>query len=200
MTTIKRLAVLAAASLLLTACGDDPDKQAAPSLPEDACAQIDIAAVVAQDLGAPRVVTDSVEKADGVTRAHCVWLAPATGNSQTGVTVELVIDATADAGTLEDLYGTAVDKSVAPADWRPGGSIKTRPGTPPGTWTQAESKDFSLLLPGSDVTRLLYFRTARTDAYVARVAVAMDAVGTVTQSAAATADATLAAVPQLFDP
>ncbi|MCD6640980.1 MAG: hypothetical protein LT071_13835, partial [Nocardioides sp.] len=93
----------------------------------------------------------------------------------------------------------AVDKSVAPPDWRPSGSIKTRPGTPRGTWTEAESQDFSLALPGSDVTRLLYFRTARTDDYVAHVAVAMDAVGTVTQAPAATADAALAAVPQLFD-
>lgn len=199
MTTLKHLAVLAAAGLLLTACGDKPAPKSSPALPDDACAQVGMDKVIAKGLGAPRVVTDRVEETDGVTRAHCVWLAPATGNSQTGVTVELVIDATTDADTLEDLYGTAADKAVAPPDWRPGGSIKTRPGTPPGTWTQAESKDFSLLLPGSDVTRLLYFRTAATDSYVAQVAVAMDAVGTVTQSASATADATLAAVPKLFD-
>lgn len=195
MNNARRITLLAAATLALSACGGDSETpaEAGAKLPEDACAQLALTEVISKSFGEAELVTDKTEG----TESHCVWVAPATDISESGASVEVTIVG-ASGADLKDEWDDTVAKSVAPADWRPTGSIRRTEATPEGDWDTAHGVDLSLLLT-SRVTRQLSFRNGQGTNYVAHAAVALDASKAASPQVAAVADAALAAVPGLFD-
>lgn len=203
VTTHLRLPLAIAGVLLIAACGgtDDPTEggSAAPSVAEDACAQLGLAAVIEKELGGTATVLgDSVKKDGDTTRVQCVWNTPAPDISQAGAIVELVVDA-APNREIDQIWEKTEALDVAPADWRPATRIETTDAIPKGEWESAKGSDYTHPIAGAGAIRQLSFRAGQGDDFVAHVTVRMDGKGAGSPAPAAVADAALAAVPSLFE-
>lgn len=193
-----RLPLILAAALLVGACGGDSDEPDAgadtPSLPDSACADLGVAAMIEQQLGGTvETLSENVNEEGDVTRAQCVWNTPAPGKSEGGATIEVVVEA-GPGKDLGSLWESASALGVAPADWRPQTAVQSVSVSLPGEWEEAEGHDFSHPIAGADATRLLSFRAGQAESYVARVAVRMDAKGEGSPAAAKLADDAISAV------
>lgn len=176
-----RLPLILAAALLTAACGGDSDENGSdaktPSLADSTCADLGVAAMIEKELGGTvEALSEQVTEDGEVTRAQCVWNTPAPDRSVGGATIEVVIE-TAPRGELARLWESASALGVAPADWRPQTAVREESAEVPGEWEEAAGHDFSHPIAGADATRLLSFRAGQAEAYVARVAVRMDAKG-----------------------